>query len=279
MCWLGGGCLGRFGCDDPITLLRRLRALAYHRRVRKELTAIVFSLGLASLGTLPAVAQTASAGSPGGGVRPAQTPHNITEYGGVVPGRSNPPPATNRLTSRRRGARPSPTSIVTWPGFQMTSSGGSRFFVQTTAAVTTRVSESDGRVEVLFPNTAIHLSNSGRWLETQYFETPVMRARFERRGRDMVLVMTMRARVTPQISTATEGNFSFVYVDFAAGRYRPAEMAPVQPPAQRSADGSTSIRPATPESERRVPERQTGERMPTDSEQRDMDRERPPDVR
>lgn len=235
--------------------------------MRKELTAIVFSLGLAGLGTLPASAQQ---------VRAAQTPHNLTEYGGVVPGRSNPPPATNRLTSRRRGARQAPTSIVTWPGFQMNASGGSRFFVQTTAAVTTRMSESEGRIEVLFPNTAIHLSNSGRWLETQYFETPVMRARLERRGRDMVLVMTMRARVTPQISTATEGNFSFVYIDFAAGNYRPAGMAPVIPPTQRSTNGSASIRPATPESERRVPERETNSRMPSDAETREMDNERPP---
>lgn len=242
---------------DPISLLRRLRALAYHQRVRKELTAIVVSLGLASLGTLHASAQE---------VRPARTPHNLTEYGGVVPGRSNPPPATNRLTQRRRGRRPAPTSIVTWPGFQMTSSG-SRFFVQTTAAVETRVSESDGRVELLFPNTAIHLSNSGRWLETQYFETPVMRARFERRGHDMVLVMMMRARVTPQISSATEGAFSFVYVDFAAGRYRPAEMAPVAPPVQRSTDGSATIRPAAPQSERTYP---------SQAETRAMDDERPP---
>lgn len=229
--------------------------------MRKELTAIVFSLGLASLGTTPTLAQE---------VRPARTPHNLTEYGGVVPGRANPPPAANRISTRRRGQRPVPTSIVTWPGFQMTSSGGSRFFVQTTAAVATTVSESDGRVEVLFPNTAIHLSNSGRWLETQFFETPVMRARFERRGNDMVLVMLMRAHVTPSISSGTEGTFNFTYIDFTAGHYRPADMAPVQPPAQRSADGSASIRPAAPQSE---------QHFPTEAETRAMDSERPPDVR
>jgi hypothetical protein len=236
--------------------------------VRKELTAIVFSLGLASLGTLPTAAQE---------VRPAGTPHNLTEYGGVAPGRANPPPAANRIASRRRGRRPAPTSIVTWPGFQMTSSGGSRFFVQTTAAVATRVSESDGRVEVLFPNTAIHLSNSGRWLETQFFETPVVRARFERRGNDMVLVMMMRAQVAPQISNGSEGTFSFTYIDFSAGHYRPADLAPVQPPARRSEDGTATIRPAAPQSEQNFPERQTN--APTRAESAEMDRERPPGMR
>lgn len=152
----------------------------------------------------------------------------------------------------------------------MTASGGSRFFVQTTAVVTTTVSESDGRVEVLFPNTAIHLSNSGRWLETQFFETPVVRARLERRGNDMVLVMTMRAHVTPAISSGTEGTFNFTYIDFAAGHYRPENLAPVLPPGQRSADGTASVRPAAPQSE---------QHFPTESESRAMDRERPPDVR
>jgi hypothetical protein len=171
--------------------------------------------------------------------------------------------------ARRRG-RAARTTIVTWPGFQMLPGGGSRFFVQTNAAVSAQVSTSEGRVEIVFPNTAIHLGNSRRYLETAYFETPVMRAHLERRRNDMVLVMQMRANVVPQISSGSEGTFFFTYIDFAAGQYRPADLGPVQPPVQRDASGTAQVRPASPESERAYP---------SDSEMRAMDDERPPTVR
>jgi hypothetical protein len=170
-----------------------------------------------------------------------------------------------RIAQRRgRAAR---AVVVTWPGFQMREDGGSRFFVQTSAAVTTSVRTSDGRVEIVFPNTAIHLSNTRRFLETAFFETPVVRAHLERRRNDMVLVMQMRANVVPQITSATESGFFFTYIDFAPGQYRPADMGPVQPPAQRDTSGRAVVRPAAPESERDYP---------SDTS---MDSERPPGVR
>lgn len=149
----------------------------------------------------------------------------------------------------------------------MREDGGSRFFVQTSAAVTASVSTSDGRVEIVFPNTTIHVSNSRRFLETAFFETPVVRAHLERRRNDMVLVMQMRANVVPQISSAAESGFFFTYIDFPAGQYRPADLGPVQPPPQRDPSGRAVVRPAAPESERDYP---------YDSA---MDTERPPVVR
>jgi len=237
----------------------------YHCRVRRNHLAVVIALsGLVPAAHVPsALAQEVRTAAPS-----TASPHPLSEYGGVTPGRPNPPPAVGRIAARRgRAAR---ASVVTWPGFQMQPGGGSRFFVQTTAAVSTTLSTSEGRVEIVFPNTAIHLSNTRRYLETAFFETPVVRAHLERRRNDMVLVMQLRANVIPQISSSSEGGFFFTYIDFAAGQYRPADMAPVQPPAQRDSSGQAVVRPASPESEARYP---------SDAEMRAMDDERPPPAR
>ncbi|MBX7196184.1 MAG: hypothetical protein K1X94_29275 [Sandaracinaceae bacterium] len=234
--------------------------------MRRNLHAVLIALiGLAPTAYVPeALAQQVRTAAP------TATPHPLSEYGGVTPGRPNPPPAMGRVAHRRGRGRAAHATIVTWPGFQMMPGGGSRFFVQTSAAISTSVSTSEGRVEIVFPNTAIHVGNSRRFLETAFFETPVVRAHLERRRNDMVLVMQMRANVVPQISSGTEGTFFFTYIDFPAGQYRPADLGPVQPPAQRDASGAAEVRPASPQSQRDYP---------SDAEMRQMDDERPPPVR
>lgn len=159
-----------------------------------------------------------------------EPPRPASGYEGVVPGTGNPPPAAGRI-QRRRGRR-ARAEILTWPGFQMQPGGGSRFFVQTTGPVRTDLRVTADRVELIFHDTGIHLRNSARWLETEYFETPVRRARLERRGRDMVLVLMMRGAATPRVSSGTGApgdTFQYTYVDFEAGRWAPAE--PVAAPA------------------------------------------------
>lgn len=166
--------------------------------------------------------------APVASVASAQEAPGATGYEGVSPGTGTPPAA--RRLERRTGAR-AQASILTWPGFTAQAGGGSRFFVQTTAPVTTEVRTTADRVEVIFRNTRIHLANSRRWLETRHFETPVLRARLERRGRDMVLVMHLRGAATPTVSSgAGEGGFHFVYVDFPAGHWLPAEPEPMPEP-------------------------------------------------
>ncbi len=231
---------------------------------RNQLAVVIALSGLVPAALAPqALAQEVRTSAP-----QSSSPHPLTEYGGVTPGRGNPPPAMGRI-ARRRG-RAARATIVTWPGFQMQPGGGSRFFVQTNSAVAAQLATSDGRVEIVFPNTAIHLGNSRRYLETAFFETPVVRAHLERRRNDMVLVMQMRANVVPQISTGTEGTFTFTYIDFGPGQYRPADLGPVQPPAQRDTSGQAEVRPASPDSQRQYP---------SDAEMRTMDAERPPPSR
>ncbi|MDQ3032140.1 MAG: hypothetical protein M3Y87_06970 [Myxococcota bacterium] len=204
-----------------------------------------------------------------------EPPRPTSGYDGVVPGTGNPPPAAGRL-ERRRGRR-ARLEILTWPGFQMMPDGSSRFFVQTTGPVQTDVRVTGERVEVIFPRTGIHLRNSARWLETRFFETPVLRARLERRGRDMVLVMQMRGAATPRVSSgpgeAGDG-FQYTYIDFAAGRWAPVEPAPAPAPGGSLGSvsggsvsgGSVSGGDAPPADEGAQPQPEPRRSEPADSE-------------
>lgn len=224
----------------------------------RKLRAIVIVLGLAGGAVVASAQPPASA--------PSSVPHPLSEYSGVTPGSPNPPPRVARLRARTRTARAQPAAIISWPGFQMQPGGGSRFFVETTGPVTTELHPSTGRIEIVFHDTAIHLENSRRWLETQYFETPVLRARLERRRRDMVLVMQLRTAAMPSLTTGPgSSGFTFTYIDFAAGHYLPDEPVMAAPPPvsrQDIAPGSGSVRPAAPSGQTAYPVEEDDERPP-----------------
>ncbi|MFK7987040.1 MAG: hypothetical protein AB8I08_13530 [Sandaracinaceae bacterium] len=176
------------------------------------------------------------------GPRASVTPtRSVGHYAGVEAGSPQPPPAYRRVQRRRQRARRRGV-ILTWPGFAPLGNGGSRFFIQTADPVTPEMVVEQGRVVILFRNTTIHLRNSGRWLETRFFNTPVLRARLERRRRDMALVLHLRQAaqntVTPRVhvEAAPNGSFHYVYIDFPPGEY----AAVVAPP--------TGVRPVGPRS-------------------------------
>ncbi|MFK8000960.1 MAG: hypothetical protein AB8H86_15300 [Polyangiales bacterium] len=166
------------------------------------------------------------------GTAVVQEARDVGEYAGVRPGANNTPP-------RAQAARNARNTVVTWPGFE--PRGGGRFFVQTTGNIITEVNQSEGRVEVVLKNARTHLRNTRRWLETRFFNTPVRRARIERRGRnDLVFVFAMRQSSTPTVTTGTgENGFQFLYVDFPAGDYIPQELR-VQAPEPDPASGSSA---------------------------------------
>ncbi len=195
------------------------------------------------------------------------------DYEGVEPGEPKPPPAYDRVVRQQR--RHAQTNILTWPGFSPLGDGGSRFFVQTTESVHPEVRVERNRVVVLFPRARVHVRNSARWLETQYFNTPVLRARLERRGRDMAFVLYLRAPATPRVSTVpadVDGtHFHYVYIDFPPGQYAPvvspppnegAMARPAPPPASPPAGGQSGPPPAP--------------RRELDPSLRALDQERPP---
>ncbi|MCA9533784.1 MAG: hypothetical protein KC593_08900 [Myxococcales bacterium] len=152
------------------------------------------------------------------------------EYAGVAPDNAHTPPRHGAV--RRADGR----SLITWPGFQMRRDGGSRFFLQLSHPAETQLVRSEGRFEVLVRATSTHVSNTRRPLETRFFNTPVTRARIERRRHDLAFVFQMRADVTPTISQQAGANgYHFVIVDFPAGTYVEGP-APPPPPAPRGAE-------------------------------------------
>ena len=204
-------------------------------RIKTSLAVIAGSLALTSI-----------AASQDGTVRPAAppvSPRPVGVYAGVEPGEAQPPPAFRRVVRREQRAR---AQILTWPGFSPLGDGGSRFFVQTTQPVRAEVHAEQTRIVVVFPNTSVHLRNSRRWLETRFFNTPVTRARLERRrGGAMALVLHLRSGLVmnPRLSSEVSpgGNFHYTYIDFPPGDY-----APIVAPPPESTSSRASVRPSQP---------------------------------
>ncbi|MEM9191260.1 MAG: AMIN domain-containing protein [Myxococcota bacterium] len=163
------------------------------------------------------------------------TARAVGEYTGVTPGSGHNPPRGYALSrARERGNR-----VLTWPGFQPRPDGASRFFVQMTAPVQPQVLREENRIVVVLPNTSVHLTNTRRSLETRFFNTPVNRARVERRGRNLAIVLELRSRVSPQVSSQTAQNgYHFVFIEFPPGEHLPEELRPPEPVTESPADTS-----------------------------------------
>ena len=144
---------------------------------------------------LGAAVSFASAAESGGG-----------EYDGVKTGTDNKPPGPD-VSGKGR--------FVTFPGFEMLPDGRSRVFVQTSARVEPRVTQSGGRFEIVLPQTRVHLRNNRRPLETEYFETPLRRASVVQREADAVLVLEMKKRIDSVQVHVEEGEegYHFVFVE------------------------------------------------------------------
>jgi hypothetical protein len=133
------------------------------------------------------------------------------KYEGVTPGAedaANLPPKAEEI--------PQNALMMTWPGFMMLKDGGSCFFVQTSKRVDVASRKSDGKFELVFRNTQVHLKNTFLPLETQFFDTPVLRATVERKGqKDVVMTLEMREDATPTIAQKKgKDGFNYIFVTF-----------------------------------------------------------------
>jgi len=159
--------------------------------------------------------------------------HPVGAYAGVSPGTGNTPP-------RAPAAASGGAILMTWPGFQGRPDGASRFFVQTNGHVVYESRNEQGRFVLLLKNTSLHLRNNRRPLETRYFNTPVTRARVERRGRDLAVILDLRGAVTPTVTAnGGAGGYQFLLLEFPPGNYLPEELrAQVRAAETQSGGGS-----------------------------------------
>lgn len=214
--------------------LRRPSGFRYDRQVRSPLKTALLGMALAWSATVVAQDQSSQNGDQAGDQA------GSSQYAGVSPGSGHAPP---------RAPEPGGSGpvLMTWPGFQARPDGASRFFLQTTGPVQVEQKHEDGRFVVVLKGCRLHLRNNRRPLETRYFNTPVSSARIERRGRDLAFVMSLRADVTPVVSTQSGANgYNFVLLEFPAGNYLPDELRTErdQPQNMRLREQGSGAQPA-----------------------------------
>jgi hypothetical protein len=134
-------------------------------------------------------------------------------YTGVTPG-------SDVLPEGIAGA-PGEGALVTWPGFQMLPSGGSRVFVQTTTEITPELKrEGNDGWQLLLPGVSLPPGNARRPLDTHFFNTPVKSVRALTRGKGVAVLLDMRAKLQPTVRTERAQNgYFFVYLEFPAGNF------------------------------------------------------------
>jgi hypothetical protein len=222
--------------------------------------ALVLSLCLSLTGTAPVLsAQDVPAPPPTAAQAPAPTatPPADPGYVGVVPGRA-------QLPTHLRGRPGTTPTVVTWPGFQPRADGASRFFVQLTSQVTYEARAENGRFVVVLRGVRIPDRQTRRELDTRFFQTPVTRARLERRGRrDIAFVFDLRAAVTPMVSLDVGADgYAFLFVEFAPGDYLRAAPAPAAGEVGSVSAAPAATAPAQSADEERPPAMQGGRRVP-----------------
>jgi hypothetical protein len=191
-------------------------------------------------------------------------------YEGVTPTGVNPP-----AVNIPAGSKP---PQVTWPGFEMLATGGSRVFLQLTGRVETELRTGPDRVVLVLKNARIAGRNNKRPLETSFFSTPVNRAWLQQRGVDAELTIELRVSSQPSISAAQAATgYYFVLLEFPAGAYRPPdqpEKLSNHPAATATGKDSINSTPNNPsiEQSRAKP----AEKPLTQNQLRAIEEEKPP---
>lgn len=149
------------------------------------------------------------------------------------PGTAASPNAPSRRPTRARRSRAS--AVAGNVAFHVNPDGTSRCAVHVRGSATPRSSASARRFEVVLPGAVPATRNDLHPLETEFFNTPMRRAALVRRGHDLVLVLELRADVTPTLRVESDpAGGQLVVVDLPAGQF-----APTPAPS-----GTASVRPS-----------------------------------
>jgi len=193
----------------------------------------------------PAQAPAVPAAAPGPGVlsadtEPASEASAAASAKPVVPatGYTYAPAAPRAERSHPRVARPSPGGIdARMTGFETLADGSTRLFVELSKpAVFEAKPGSRATLTYILKDTRVERRNNENPLVTVHFNTPVTSARLTPHGRDVWLVVDLRARVQPTASIATQKDgAAIVRLDFAKGDYLPSDGARPTAPGSATA--------------------------------------------
>lgn len=153
----------------------------------------------------------------------AQAPASPPAAANSGPAASGGAPARRPARSRRGRA----SLVARNVSFQANPDGSARCAVHVSGAVSPTTNASPRRFEVVLAFAVAATRNDMHPLEAEFFDTAMRRARLTRRGRDLVLVIELRAEVTPTMHVENDPSGGvLVVVDLPAGRYRESAPAP-----------------------------------------------------
>ncbi|MCA9600143.1 MAG: hypothetical protein KC776_42865 [Myxococcales bacterium] len=159
---------------------------------------VVLAVGLA---LAPAWAWAQSQGAPEApSEAPAEAPSGKAaekeKPPGVTGGYSWSKKPRRHYRGKRRKIDPN-APIATYPGFMMLPDGTSQLWVYVNKKVPVQVSKAPGRVTFVLTGAQIAVWNNTHVLATQFFDTPLSRARLRPDKAGAQLVLELRENVTP----------------------------------------------------------------------------------
>jgi len=142
-------------------------------------------------GTAAPAPAPADPAAPGGSAAPAEPKKPTT-----TPGYSwTDKPKKTRWVKRKK-IDPN-TPLATYPGFRMLKDGRSEVWVQISKKVTVTPSIAAGHATFVLSGVDVGIHNNTNPLVTEYFDTPLARARLKRDGNGAQLVLELREAVSP----------------------------------------------------------------------------------
>jgi hypothetical protein len=112
------------------------------------------------------------------------------------------------------------------PGFEMLGDGSTRVFVQMPKQVTYTAKAGPSSITYVLKDLHVDKRNNYNPLVTVHFNTPVTSARLVPHGKDLWLVVALRAKAQPTatLQPAKDGG-AVLQLDFAKGNYLPSATA------------------------------------------------------
>jgi hypothetical protein len=109
------------------------------------------------------------------------------------------------------------------PGFELLGDGSTRVFVQMPKAVAYTTKVEPNKIVYVLKDLRVDKRNNYNPLVTVHFNTPVTSARLVPHGKDLWLIVALRAKAQPAVAVqAGKDGTSILQVDFPKGEYLPA---------------------------------------------------------
>jgi hypothetical protein len=201
-------------------------------------TGTVTMTAIPDQGAASAAPASSASAPPSGSAAPASTGpapgSEATGFGWSTPKKHKGGHASvaHRSASGAAVASDGPGAVV--PGFEMLGDGSTRLFVQMPKAVIYTEKAAAGTLTYVLKDISVDKRNNYNPLVTVHFNTPVTSARLVPHGRDLWLVVKLRAKVQPTAAMqAAKDGGSVLQLDFPKGDYLPAASA-------AASDGSDS---------------------------------------